>query len=29
MSVAAFGAFLREDITRQAEGIRISGMKAN
>ena len=29
ISVAAFGAFLREDITRQAEGIRISGMKAN
>jgi tripartite-type tricarboxylate transporter receptor subunit TctC len=29
MTAAAFGDFLREDITRQAEGIRISGMKAN
>ncbi|MFN7258152.1 MAG: Bug family tripartite tricarboxylate transporter substrate binding protein [Alphaproteobacteria bacterium] len=29
MAVAAFGDFLRQDITRQAEGIRISGMKAN
>jgi tripartite-type tricarboxylate transporter receptor subunit TctC len=29
MTTAAFGDFLREDITRQAEGIRISGMKAN
>jgi tripartite-type tricarboxylate transporter receptor subunit TctC len=29
MAVAAFGDFLRQDITHQAEGIRISGMKAN
>jgi len=29
MTASAFGDFLREDITRQAEGIRISGMKAN
>ncbi|MCA3324765.1 MAG: tripartite tricarboxylate transporter substrate binding protein [Roseomonas sp.] len=29
MTATAFGDFLREDITRQAEGIRISGMKAN
>lgn len=29
MSVGAFGDFLRQDITKQAEGIRISGMKAN
>jgi len=29
MAVAAFGDFLRQDIINQAEGIRISGMKAN
>ena len=29
MAVAAFGDFLRQDIAHQAEGIRISGMKAN
>jgi tripartite-type tricarboxylate transporter receptor subunit TctC len=29
MTVAAFGDFLRQDIAHQAEGIRISGMKAN
>jgi tripartite-type tricarboxylate transporter receptor subunit TctC len=29
MMVAAFGDFLRQDIAHQAEGIRISGMKAN
>ena len=29
MTVAAFGDFLRQDIVHQAEGIRISGMKAN
>jgi len=29
MAVAAFGEFLRQDIAHQAEGIRISGMKAN
>ena len=28
-SIAGFGDFLRQDITKQAEGIRISGMKAN
>jgi hypothetical protein len=29
MNAAAFGDFLRQDIINQAEGIRISGMKAN
>jgi tripartite-type tricarboxylate transporter receptor subunit TctC len=29
MTVAVFGDFLRQDIAHQAEGIRISGMKAN
>jgi tripartite-type tricarboxylate transporter receptor subunit TctC len=29
VAVAAFGDFLRQDIINQAEGIRISGMKAN
>jgi tripartite-type tricarboxylate transporter receptor subunit TctC len=29
MTVGAFGDFLRQDIVHQAEGIRISGMKAN
>jgi tripartite-type tricarboxylate transporter receptor subunit TctC len=29
MTVVAFGDFLRQDIAHQAEGIRISGMKAN
>ncbi len=29
MSASAFADFLRQDITRQSEGIRISGMKAN
>ena len=29
MTVPAFGDFLRKDIAHQAEGIRISGMKAN
>ncbi len=29
MNATAFGDFLRQDIINQAEGIRISGMKAN
>ena len=29
MDVAAFDRFLREDIARQAEGIRIAGIQAN
>jgi hypothetical protein len=29
MSVAAVDRFLREDITRQAEGIRVAGITAN